>query len=297
MTTLYSAPRLPPTTAAEPQSTSACRVKPVELPKPKSITVNGVTIDRAAIARETQNHPAAKPIEAWLAAARALVVRELLLQEARRLSIEAIPAEDGEGRRETDEESLIRRLIEQEVSTPTATTDECRRFYEQNSRRFRSSPIFEVRHILLAADPKDLNARSIARTRAEAAIAALNAAPDQFSELAIDMSACPSNAAGGNLGQISHGQTIPEFEAAIDRMREGELSQQPVETRYGFHIVRLERRIEGKAIPFDVAQSRIAGWLEEKVRRTAIHQYIAGLGEVAEITGIALEDGSTSIVQ
>ena len=45
---------------------------------------------RSAIARETQNHPAAKPIDAWLAAARALVVRELLLQEARRLGIEAV---------------------------------------------------------------------------------------------------------------------------------------------------------------------------------------------------------------
>ena len=45
------------------------------LPKPKTITVNGAMIAREVIAREVQNHPAEKPILAWQAAARALVVR------------------------------------------------------------------------------------------------------------------------------------------------------------------------------------------------------------------------------
>ena len=52
------------------------------LPKPKTIRVNGAVIAREVIAREVQNHPAEKPILAWQAAARALVVRELLLQES-----------------------------------------------------------------------------------------------------------------------------------------------------------------------------------------------------------------------
>ena len=55
------------------------------LPKPKTISVNGKVIPREVIAREVQNHPAEKPILAWQAAARALVVRELLLQESERL--------------------------------------------------------------------------------------------------------------------------------------------------------------------------------------------------------------------
>eukprot|EP01035_Chromulina_nebulosa_P000983 gene984-1333_t len=80
-----------------------------------TVSVNGVVISRAAIAQETQNHPAAKPIEAFQAAAHALVVRELLLQEARRLGLSPAPAEDGEGRRETEEEALIRQLVEDEV--------------------------------------------------------------------------------------------------------------------------------------------------------------------------------------
>ena len=54
-------------------------------PKPVTVSVNGVVMPRDAIARETQHHPADTPILAWQAAARALVIRELLLQEARRL--------------------------------------------------------------------------------------------------------------------------------------------------------------------------------------------------------------------
>ncbi len=44
-----------------------------ELPKPKTISVNGIVIPRETIAQEVQNHPAKKPIDAWQAAARALV--------------------------------------------------------------------------------------------------------------------------------------------------------------------------------------------------------------------------------
>src|SRR5438128_11553668 len=87
------------------------------LPKPKTISVNGKVIAREVIAREVQNHPAEKPILAWQAAARALVVRELLLQEAVRLGIEAEPLQDPEGRRETADEAAMRVLIEREVVT------------------------------------------------------------------------------------------------------------------------------------------------------------------------------------
>ena len=80
------------------------------LPKPKSISVNGKNIPREVIAREVQNHPAEKPLLAWQAAARALVVRELLLQESARLGIEAEPLRDQEGRRETPEEAAMREM-------------------------------------------------------------------------------------------------------------------------------------------------------------------------------------------
>ena len=112
------------------------------LPKGTGVRVNGVAIPRGLIAREAQHHPARAPIDAWKAAAQALVVRELLLQEARRLAIVGKPIADGEGRRETDEEAAIRTLVEQEVRTPQADAATCRRYFEQNRRRFRSPDIY-----------------------------------------------------------------------------------------------------------------------------------------------------------
>jgi len=106
--------------------------------KPVEISVNGVVIPRDAIAREVQHHPASKPVEAWLSAARALVVRELLLQEARRIGLAATPLSDEAGRRETEEDALMRCLIEREIVTPEPDEEACRRYYEQRKRLFRS---------------------------------------------------------------------------------------------------------------------------------------------------------------
>jgi hypothetical protein len=109
--------------------------------EPVIVSVNGVVIPRDEIAREAQHHPASKPIEAWLSAARALVIRELLLQRARHIGVAAVPLRDERGRRETDEDALIRSLIEQEIKTPEPDETACHRYYQNNRRRFRSREI------------------------------------------------------------------------------------------------------------------------------------------------------------
>lgn len=282
MVTVYTQP-------TPPHEVARAAASPERL-NPRPISVNGVMIDRAMIARETQNHPAAKPAEAWNAAARALVVRELLLQEARRRGLTPAPLEDAEGRRETDEEALMRGLVETDVVTPSATEAECRRYFEQNRNRFRTPPLLEVRHILLAASPRDEAARAKARREAEALVAALTIAPERFAELAADLSACPSGRTGGSLGQISRGQTVPEFESAVMRLPATGLAPQPIETRYGLHVVALDRKVDGAALPFEAMRQTIADWLDERVHRTALRQYVAGLAEQATITGISLDE-------
>ena len=276
---------------------TACSGRPAATAAPKQISVNGVVISRAEIARETQHHPAAKPIEAMKAAAAALAVRELLLQEARRLAIPAEPASDGEGRRETDEEAMIRALVEREVTTPQADDAACRRYYEQNRQRFRTAALYEARHILLAAAPSDKPARSEAAEVARILITQLETAPDSFAALAEAHSACPSGKTGGNLGQIGPGQTVTEFEHALAAMEPGGVHPTPVETRYGLHVVALDRRIDGRDLPYDLVHDRIAGWLNEKVRRTAIQQYVSILAGRAEITGIDLAASASPLVQ
>lgn len=269
-----------------PAPESSCAVKPAIAPKPKTVSVNGVAIARAAIARETQNHPAAKPIEAWQAAARALVIRELLLQEARRLALAPEPLSDDEGRRETDEEALIRQVVEREVATPEADEAACQRYYDNNRQRFRSGDLVEARHILLPAAPGDHAARAQAKEQADAIIVELQKDKARFSAIAETLSACPSAKVGGSLGQIGPGQTVPEFERALGRLPVGEIAPHPIETRYGFHVVLVERRIEGRELPFDMVRARIAVWLNEKVRRVAVQQYLAILAARADISGV-----------
>jgi peptidyl-prolyl cis-trans isomerase C len=257
------------------------------------VSVNGVVIPHDAIARETQNHPAQSPVEAWQAAARALVIRELLLQEATRLDIPAAPQTHGDGRRETIEEAKMRALFAREAPTPEADEETCRRYYQQNRARFRSPDIFEAAHILSAAPRSDPTAYGQARERARTLLSILESEPDRFAELAREHSDCPSSQAGGNLGQITTGQTTPEFETALLELAPGTMTPAPVETRYGLHILRLERIIRGGELPFEVVRDRIALRLASRVRWIAAAQYVARLAARATIEGVALPAPAT----
>lgn len=257
--------------------------------KPVTVSVNGVAIPRDAIVREMQHHPASKPIAAWEQAARALVVRELLLQRAQRLGLSPQPASDGDGRHETDEEALIRGVVEYEVAVPEPDDATCRRYYAQNKARFRAPDIYEASHILFAADSSDSEGYAQARADASAVLDTLQENPESFAALAQAYSRCPSAAQGGNLGQLTKGQTTPEFERVLLALEPGALCAAPVETRYGFHIIRLERKHEGRELPYEAVAERIADYLRESVRRRADAQYVARLVSAAEITGLALD--------
>ena len=213
------------------------------------------------------------------------------LQEARRLAIPAEPASDDEGRHETEEEALVRGLVEREVRTPDADEAACRRFYEQNRRRFRSPDLHEARHILITANEAD------GAEVAAAILARLAVAPAEFGELALAHSACPSGKTDGNLGQIGPGQTVPEFEEALARIAVGTIHPEPVRTRFGLHIVALDRRIEGRDLPFELVRDRSAAWMAEKVRRVAHQQYVSILAGRADIQGIDLAAATSPLVQ
>jgi parvulin-like peptidyl-prolyl isomerase len=127
-----------------------------------------------------------------------------------------------------------------------------------------------------------------ARAIANAVLTELKQTPYRFGELAKLHSACPSAAQGGHLGQISAGQTTPEFEQALLALTPGAMTREPVETRYGLHVIRLDRKIEGQELPFELVAERIADYLRESVVRRASAQYVARLVSRADITGITL---------
>jgi peptidyl-prolyl cis-trans isomerase C len=224
-------------------------------------------------------------------------VRELLLREAARLGIEAEPREDGEGRRETEEEALIRTLLDRQISVPEADGASCRRYYDKNRGLFRSADMFEAAHILFSADWNDKEAYAAAIESAKAAIALLTEEPARFADLARELSACASAREGGHLGQFTRDQVTPEFSAALDRLRPGEISAAPVETPYGVHIIRLDRRVDGRTLPFEAVHDRIARHLKDSVWRRAAAQYISLLAGRATIEGFDFGGAETPLVQ
>jgi len=253
------------------------------------ITVNGSVITEPEIARETQYHPAGSLEEARQSAARALVIRELLIQQAGRLGVSS----EGDGR----DESRITAVIEREINVPQADEATCRRYYEAQIRRFHSPDLIEARHILFPARQEDAAAVTNARAKAINAIELLQRRPDRFSKLAREFSACPSAKQGGNLGQLSRGSTVPELETFLFQLEEDQLCPVPVPSRYGFHVLRVDRRIDGKQLPFEAVQQKIRDYLEEYVWRQAVRQYIQLLVGTADITGVELRGSSSPLIQ
>jgi len=264
---------------------------------PPPVTVDGVTIDETAIAREAQHHPARSPDEAREAAARALVVRHLLLAEAARLGVVPEPEIDVDGRRETEEEASISTLLRQEVEVPVADRRAAERYYAANQRRFQSPPLYEARHILFAAAESEASAYAAAEARARETLAALLAEPGAFTKLAEALSACPSAANGGNLGQVAAETVTPRFAAALAEAAPGRIHPEPIATPYGWHVLWLERRIDGRALPFEAVEEKIKTFLDARVWQHAVKQYVGILVGRAEIGGISLDGATSPLVQ
>lgn len=250
------------------------------------ITVNDTQIPEDKILAEMQYHPAESRREAMFKAAESLIIGELLRQRARALGL---PVSDDQV--ESSDEDFIEALVDKEVAIPEATDQDCRQYFESNPSKFETSPLLEVKHVLLAVPKEDDAGRAEVKARADALLDILKGGAD-FAKLARRESACPSKDVGGGLGQISKGQTVPEFERQVFAAESG-LMPRPVETRYGFHLVYIERKIPGKPMPFEPVREQIAEYLNEKVRRKAMAQYIHQLIAEARIEGYDFQvDGS-----
>ena len=251
------------------------------------ISINGTTIPEQAIAAEMQYHPAPTREQAWHEAATALAIRTLLLNEAARLGVQEAD----------DEEATIRALLAQAVRTPQPDEAACRRYHAANRARFRSPDVYEAAHILLAASPDDAAARAQAKEAAVSLLAILRDAPQRFAELARAHSACPSSAKGGLLGQQSRGDLVPEVETFVMALEEGQICPTPVGSRYGFHVLRLDRRVTGEELPYEAIAETVALRMATQTWQRAVSQYLRVLAGRAHIEGLALDGATTPLVQ
>ena len=237
-----------------------------------SITVNGIAIDA----------------DEWPTKQLA-AVRELLRQRAVVLGL--LQADAGDAAVTAG----IEQLLEREVTTPSPTQEECRRYYDAHAQEFHSGDLVCARHILFQITPGC--SVDLVRAEAERTLAQLLAAPEDFEACALTLSNCPSGRQGGSLGQISRGDTVPEFERALFRLEPIGVLRELVKTRHGFHIVAVDQRIPGATLPFEVVRDRVAEQLKVGVEEQALRQYVAILAGQAKVTGLNLQSATSPLVQ
>jgi peptidyl-prolyl cis-trans isomerase C len=75
-------------------------------------------------------------------------------------------------------------------------------------------------------------------TEANDVMKKLNAGKE-FADLARLYSTCPSGKKGGDLGFFGKGQMVKEFESAAFSMEKGQVTQKPVKTQFGYHIIKV----------------------------------------------------------
>ncbi len=259
-----------------------------------TILVNGAEILPEAVAAEMQYHPAPSREQAWNAAATALVIRQLLLQEAARFGMAAEADADGET---SSEEALVQALLAREVATPEPDEETCRRYWSANTTRFHAPDVYEAAHILFPAPPDDAAARETAKQAASETIALLRDDPTRFATLARERSACPSAASGGLLGQQSRGDLVPEIETFVMALEDGQICPVPIATRYGYHVLRLDRLARGAILPFETAAPLVAQHLATQVWKRAVGRYLRVLASRAQIEGLVVETATTPLVQ
>ena len=198
-------------------------------------------------------------------------LRDALLERARELGLlpDAVTPSDEEI------DGLLDVLLSRDGHIPTPTTEECRRYYDANPSRFTAGEIVEASHILIAVTKGgDIDAL---RRQAEVLLDKVRAQPERFAEIASGFSNCPSGAEGGSLGQIQRGETVPEFEQALFGAAATGVLPRLVNTRHGFHVVCVARRVPGCRVAYDAVRPAIVRHLRERARAHAAAAYVRHL--------------------
>jgi len=129
--------------------------------------------------------------------------------------------------------------------------------------------------------PREYKARHILVSDREQAAALVDRldSGESFVELAGQYSEDGTSRDGGNLGWFAPGDMVEPFSAAVAELEPGEVTDEPVETRFGFHVIRLDDTRETEAPAFsDVASELRMGIVNERIQAE-----LEGLREDAEI--------------
>ena len=164
-------------------------------------------------------------------------------------------------------QTLSRALASRHLEDNPVSEGELQVAYEQNVGRL-SGLQYKARHILVDEE-----------TQAAEIIEELHAGAD-FAELAVSRSTGPSGPDGGDLGWFSADAMVAPFADAVRSMEVGAFSLQPVQTRFGWHVILLEGREDQQPPGLDAVRADITEFVEQR----KIEELLNSLRDAAEIT-------------
>ena len=201
---------------------------------------------------------------------------ELLLQRAKSLGIAA-----------ATDAAMIDTLLEQEVDIPEADTETCRRYYTNNRKRYRSADLVEAAHILLPAAPADDAARERAEALANDLIEALeDGSPSGSASWPAGIRRANPRMPTAGWDKSPVAIRSPRWRPSCSISRTTSCVPCRSRPRYGVHIVRVDKQIRGRELPFETVADRIRDELTGTSWRQAFRQYVMILAGGAEIAGI-----------
>lgn len=176
----------------------------------------------------------------------------------------------------------INALIDAEMAANGAVTaEQINQFYASNS--FQQGERVRASHILvLVPEAADAATKDQARTKAADILTEVKAGAD-FAALAKQHSQDPGSApSGGDLGYFERGQMVGPFEEAAFALSSGQTSEL-VESRFGFHIIRVVDKQAPRTIPLEEVRGRIEEYLKDQNRERQTQAFIEALRAKATV--------------
>lgn len=146
-----------------------------------------------------------------------------------------------------------------------ATDEEMKAFYDENKDNFVSGESVNASHILVDSEEK-----------ATELLLKINAGEVSFEDAARSESSCPSSENGGNLGEFTKGQMVPEFDEAVFAMEAGEIKG-PVKTQFGYHLIKLNAKNEAKVYDFEEIKGQIKEMVMKEKQQKAYQSKLSQL--------------------
>jgi len=224
------------------------------------VKVNGVAISQQHLELLVKNLVAqgrADTPQMREALTQQMINRELMVQDATRRGLDK-NADVAARLTFARQDVLSSAFVQEALKAHPVTDDELRKEYERIKARHGAKE-FKVRHILVEREDE-----------AKEIIAQLNKGAS-FEKLASEKSKDPgSKANGGDLDWGSPGRYVKPFGDALLKMKKGQLSEVPVHTNFGWHVIRLDDERAARIPGFDEAKPQLQQMLNNQVVEKAV---------------------------